>query len=120
MHAFNAGPAREEDPHVVRAAEGDRMALEELLRECSSQIRAGLTVRPSSRRSLDPEDVMQVTFLEAFLRVSSLRVRTRDGFEAWLARIAANNLRDALRGLQREKRPEAHERITRGPADETE
>lgn len=104
---------------VNRAVEGDLEALEELLRELSPRIRSRLVVNPRWRRSLDPADVLQVTFLEAFLRVSSLRERTRAGFEAWLARIAVNNLRDALRGLQSDKRPEAHDRITRGPMGES-
>ena len=110
---------QEEDARVTRAADGDSRALEELLRECSPRLRAGLVLQPRWRRSLDTEDVLQVTFLEAFLRVGSLRTRTLAGFEAWLSRIAGNNLRDAVRGLQRDKRPRAHARITRGPEGES-
>jgi len=109
----------EVDRRVSRAAGGDRAALEELLRECAPRVRARVAVHDRWRRSLDPEDVMQVTFLEAFLRAGSLRARDLAGFEAWLGRIAANNLRDALRGLQREKRPEAHQRVTHGPGGES-
>lgn len=108
-----------QDVHVVRAVDGDRAALEGLLRECEPMLRARLTVHPRWRRSLEADDVIQVTWLEAFLRIGALRERTRPGFEAWLARIAANNLRDSLRALQRDKRPEAHGRVTRGPAGES-
>jgi len=49
---------------------------------------------------------MQVTYLEAFLRINQLEARTSDGFRAWLDRLAQNNLRDAIRELQRQKRPD--------------
>ncbi len=105
-----------EDARVVRAAERDGDALEELLRELGPAIRAGLSIDRRWQASIDSEDVMQVTYLEAYLRVATLRARTTQGFRGWLARIAENNLRDALRALQRDKRPDGggRHRVTHG------
>jgi RNA polymerase sigma-70 factor (ECF subfamily) len=106
-------PAEPDDPRVVAAAGGDAAALEALLREHGPRVEAGLTIDPRWARVLEPADVMQVTYLEAFLRVRGLRTRTSAGFLSWLAACAANNLRDAVRELSREKRPDAHRRATR-------
>ncbi len=105
-----------EDARVVRAAEGDGDALEELLRELGPAVAAGLSIDRRWQASFDREDVMQVTYLEAYLRIATLRSRTAEGFRGWLANIAENNLRDALRALQRDKRPdgEGRRRATRG------
>jgi RNA polymerase sigma factor (sigma-70 family) len=48
---------------------------------------------------------MQVTYLEAFLRIRSFQAVGPGAFLAWLRRIADHNLRDAIKGLQRQKRP---------------
>lgn len=111
-----------EDARVVRAAEGDGDTLEELLRELGPAIAAGLTIDARWQASFDREDVMQITYLEAFLRIGALRVRTIEGFRGWLARVAENNLRDALRALQRDKRPhgEGRRRATPGSGNSTE
>lgn len=105
-----------EDQRVVRAVERDGDALEELLREFGPPVEAAILIDRRWRSSLDSEDVMQVTYLEAYLRVATLRSRTAEGFRLWLARIAENNLRDALRALQRDKRPDGggRRRATRG------
>ena len=105
-----------EDDCVVRAVQGDRDALEELLREVGPDVAAGLSIDPRWRVSFEREDVMQVTYLEAYLRVATLSRRTREGFRGWLASTAQNNLRDALRALKRDKRPDGagRRRATRG------
>jgi RNA polymerase sigma factor (sigma-70 family) len=48
---------------------------------------------------------MQVTYLEAFLQIQNFEPAGTAAFLGWLRRIAANNLRDAIRGLERLKRP---------------
>ena len=108
-------PGPEDDERVSRAVAGDLDVLDELLREAAPAVRAGLSIDPLWSRSFDRDDVLQVSFLEAYLRIRTLRILTRSGFRSWLARIAANNLRDAVRGLEREKRPDARRRVTRGP-----
>lgn len=102
------------DERVERAAQGDADALEELLREFGPPLGARLSIDARWRRLLEPEDVLQVTYMEAFLRAGALRTRTTAGFAAWLERMARNNLNDALRELTRAKRPDGHGRVTRG------
>ncbi len=109
-----AGPGAGEADRVARAAAGDAEALEALLREHGPRVRAGLSIGARLRRELDPDDVMQVTYLEAYLRVGALRESTERAFAAWLARVAENNLRDAVRGLERDRRGGAERRVTRG------
>ncbi|MHC4409258.1 MAG: RNA polymerase sigma factor [Planctomycetota bacterium] len=103
-----------EEPRIERAIDGDGEALEELLRECGPRVAAGICIDPRWRPSLESEDVMQVNYLAAYLRIFTLQARTMAGFRGWLARIAENNLRDAVRALQRDKRPDAYGRAVRG------
>lgn len=107
------------DALVLRAAKGDAAALGDLLRACAGTLRARLTIQPKWQRSLDLDDVLQVTYLEAFLRVRGLRTPTLASFTSWLARIAENNLRDAVRALGSTRRPEGNPRVTRGPDGES-
>lgn len=57
---------------------------------------------------------MQVTYLEAFLRITHLAATDAGQFVAWLRRIAENNLRDAVRILEADKRPNPSKRVTAG------
>jgi RNA polymerase sigma factor (sigma-70 family) len=109
----------EPDPRVRRAAEGDDAALEELLRESEAALRGRVSINPRWRRSLSVDDVLQVSYLEAFLRIGSLRSPTSSGFRTWMARIVDNNLRDAIRALERDKRPDARRRETVGVRGES-
>ncbi len=54
---------------------------------------------------------MQVAYLEAFLNIDRLTSRDAASFVAWLSRIARNTLRDAIKGLEREKRPNPARRV---------
>ena len=67
---------------------------------------------------LGVEDVLQVTYLEAFLRIKQLRSSSIEGFTAWLAKIAQNWVRDAVIALNSLKRPDPDRRLTaRDPDD---
>lgn len=98
---------------VTRAVEGDMDALSTLLDQIGPGIAKHLSTQIQSayRGLLDAEDVMQVTYLEAFLQIQRFAPRGRDSFGAWLTQIAINNLRDAIRELDRQKRPPADRRI---------
>ncbi|MEZ6016117.1 MAG: sigma-70 family RNA polymerase sigma factor [Planctomycetota bacterium] len=89
---------------VVRAVAGDPVALEELLREHARAVCDALHIAAHWRHSFDGDDLVQVTSMEAVLRIGSLRAQTVAGFRAWLARMAENNLRDAIKGLEAQKR----------------
>lgn len=70
-----------------------------------------MRIGPAYRSLLDPEDVIQVTYLEAFLRIEQLVAADERAFAGWLTRIADNNLRDAIRGLESDKRPAPSRRV---------
>ena len=63
------------------------------------------------RASVDADDVMQVTYLEAFLAMDRMTATDERGFVSWLRRAAKNNLRDAIKELGRKKRPPPNKRV---------
>ena len=75
---------------------------------------AGVQVGPGMRGRVDLSGVVQQTFLEAHQKLDQFR--GDDGGDgnaamaAWLRRILANNLADALRGARRDKRDVGRER----------
>lgn len=98
---------------VDRAVAGDADALTALLGEHGPPVgeRLGPQIGARYRSLIDVDDVLQITYLEAYLRIGSFRNRGTGAFAAWLERIATNNLRDAIRALERKKRPPADQRI---------
>jgi RNA polymerase sigma factor (sigma-70 family) len=106
------------DELVGRAVAGDPAALEALLREAAPRLRQGLAVDARFQREFDVDDILQVTFVEAFLRIRSLQQANLVSFTSWLRRIAEHNLADAVRASTRKKRDGAA-RITHGPAGES-
>lgn len=98
---------------VARAVKGDVDGLSELLAIFGPRIESNLKIGRSWRPMIEPGDVMQVTYLEAFLQISGFRPELAGSFEAWLRRIAENNLRDAIRGLERQKQLPPERRIER-------
>jgi RNA polymerase sigma-70 factor (ECF subfamily) len=102
---------------LQRAVEGDAPALRALLEHFGGEVRRRISGRIEKRwrASLDEDDVMQVTYLEAFLHIDQLTARDAASFLAWLTRIAENVLRDAIRGLSRQKRPDPARRIGSAP-----
>lgn len=84
---------------VPRAVAGDEAALTALLECNGAQVRSALQ-RSYHRRlkgQVELDDVMQVTYLEAYLCIRDFVPAGPKAFHAWLARIAENNLRDAIR-----------------------
>lgn len=106
-HAMNAS----DDELLLRAKGGDRQALGDLLLRCGPAIRSGLEINAKWRAILEPDDIMQVTYFEAFERIDRFQGRAK-AFRPWLRRIAENNLRDAIQWLQRDKRPQPGQRFT--------
>ena len=95
---------------LERARAGDEPALEALLLEHDGALRASIDINAKWRSVIEAEDVLQVTYLEAVLDLRTYRGDAA-GFGPWLLRIATNNLRDAIKGLEREKRPHPDRRI---------
>lgn len=109
-----------EDELVRRAVGGDMSALTSLLEHYCGAVRAALSIDQKWASVLDPDDVLQVTFLEAFLRIDKFKTEDSGAFLGWLNRIAQNNLRDAVRELSAVKRSPPGRRIGAGdPQDST-
>lgn len=102
-----------DDALLQLAVEGDVTALRTLLERFGSEVRQRVAGRIDKRwRALvDEDDVMQIAYLEAFLHIDQLTARDLPSFLAWLTRIAENALRDAVRGLSRQKRPNPARRV---------
>lgn len=96
-----------DDQLVSQAVAGDVDSLSELLARHDRPLRERLggKIGKPYRGAFDEDDVLQITYLEAFLRIGVFTPNGPGSFLAWLTRIAENNLRDAIRELQRHKRP---------------
>lgn len=95
-----------------RSVAGDRDALGALLLRHGPVVEEQLRIGNRWRGMLDSGDVMQVTYVEAFLHIASFVVTPTASFPAWLRRIAENNLRDAIRALE----SRGHQPKQRAPA----
>lgn len=104
---------------VARAASGNRDALVELLDRHGPSVERSLRISAAWQGRLDAADVMQVTYLEAFLRITTFDPQRPDSFAAWLRRIAEHNLLDAIRELEAERKRAAPRRIRAFNAEES-
>jgi RNA polymerase sigma-70 factor, ECF subfamily len=100
---------------VGRAVAGDADSLSTLLAHFGPQVERQLQIGRIWQSQIDPGDVMQVTYLEAFMQIGVFRPEQAGAFEAWLGRIAQNNLRDAIRGLERQKQMPQARRVEFAP-----
>ncbi|MFQ5424885.1 MAG: RNA polymerase sigma factor [Phycisphaerae bacterium] len=102
-----------DDSLIARAVEGDEDALSDLLVRYRATLRGRLRGRIGERYqgAFSEDDVLQVTFVEAFLRIRQFHPNGNGAFLAWLTRIAENNLRDAIRALDRVRRPPRDRRV---------
>jgi RNA polymerase sigma-70 factor (ECF subfamily) len=92
---------------IDRVRAGDAEALRTLLERSGAEVWSAIDreIGPTWRSLVDADDVMQVTYLEAFLHAADIRGNDEPAFASWLHRIARNNLQDAIKELQRKKRP---------------
>jgi RNA polymerase sigma-70 factor (ECF subfamily) len=96
-----------EEPALVAAAVGgDRVALERLLLahydELARRVAARLPARIQAIQAV--EDILQITFSQAFRDIGDFEPRTNASFGNWLARIAENRLLDAIKQHDAPKR----------------
>lgn len=97
------------DPQLLaQVVRGDETALSELLAHFGPIVRRELRIEPRWQSLVDADDVMQVTYLEAFLQIRKFQSGSLEGFSAWLRRIAENNLKDAIRDAARGRRHGNH------------
>ena len=95
------------------AVAGDEQALVDILREVEPELRIFVQRRIAQRLNplFDADDVLQVTYLEAFVRVVDFRGEGEKPFKSWLFRIAENNLMDAVRTSERQRRMPPDKRV---------
>ena len=95
-----------EDGLLDRAVAGDREALTQLLERHGPRVRRNLEhgIPPRWQAVMSADDVMQETYIDAFLDVSRFEPRGEGSFTAWLTQLAKRNLLDAVRMLDAEKR----------------
>ena len=109
------GPADAKlDALVLKAKTGDRQSLRELIEAVGPRVRVRIEpkIGPAIRTLIDTDDVMQVTYMEVVLRLSSFTGGGFSGFVAWVSRLAENNLIDAVRALEAAKRFDPRKKVT--------
>lgn len=101
---------------LQRAVGGDAEAASNLLKQFGPIVRGRINGKISKvwQSKLDADDVMQVTYLEAFLQLPRFVPGGPGSFVAWLTRIAENNLRDAVKELEAAKRPDPRRQVQTG------
>ena len=62
---------------------------------------------PALRGFLEPEDIVQETYLEAARKIDEFEAREPQGFYRWLVRIAGFKVKEANRRRQAKKRGQA-------------
>lgn len=109
--------AMDDESLLAAAVGGDADALTTLLGRFGGEVRAVITgaIGQQWRSVIDEDDVMQVTYVEAFLQIRHFQPNGIASFKSWLKRIAEHNLQDAVKELGREKRPNPRNRV-RAPA----
>ena len=98
---------------VEKAVAGDRVAIQQLLMSHTSVLTrfAASRLPKSVRDVVDPEDIVQQTFAQAFRSISRYRQQEGASFLSWLTGIAENKIMDTVKGLQREKRGGNRQRV---------
>lgn len=112
---------KESDHDILRRAiDGDSDAMSDLLREHTPGLRKRFRGQiPKRWRSvLTVDDVLQEAFTEAFLDIHQFEPRGDQAFRLWLERVLENNLIDAVRALEAEKRGGNRKRIEPNKDDE--
>ncbi|MBI1827292.1 MAG: sigma-70 family RNA polymerase sigma factor [Planctomycetes bacterium] len=110
-----------EESLTTAAIAGDNTALAQLLERSYSAVveRLAPTIGPSYRSLIDADDVYQVTCIEAFLKIREFRPEGSHAFVGWLTHIAQNNVRDAIRWLNRKKRMSPRKKAPRAHATDS-
>ncbi len=114
-------PGSDEAVLVAQAIEGSEPALTALLERFGPQVRHRLIgkVAATWQSVLELDDVLQVTYIEAFLQIEKFKPKGNGAFLAWLTQAAENNLRDAIRGLERAKRPNPKNQVNTSTSEDS-
>ncbi|HOW74044.1 MAG TPA: RNA polymerase sigma factor [Phycisphaerae bacterium] len=113
--------AASEDALIDNAIHGDRGALATLLEQYGPSVRRGLVgeIPPRWRSLLSEDDVMQQTYADAVRDIHKFKSQGVDAFPRWLATLMNNNLRDAIEGLEADRRGGKARRIEPKTGDQS-
>ena len=102
-----------DDQLLVRAHQGQHEAIVQLLERHGPAARGVLAgaIPGKFAAVVSVDDVMQQTYLDAFLDIGKFHARDAVAFKAWLIKLARRNLVDAIRMLRAEKRGGSRIRI---------
>ena len=94
------------DDRIRRAIAGDTDSLGQLLFDYHDRLtqRIAGKLSPEMRAAIDPDDVVQQTFIEAFRDIGRFQADSDRAFYAWLEKIAQNRLLDMVRARKSKKR----------------
>lgn len=106
---------------LAQAIQGSDDALCALLRFLDADLKAHVAALIGTRQRgiIEVEDVVQVTYLEAFLRIRRLHLNSEGAFRAWLWQVAENNVKDALKKMDAARRPPPDKRIATEDSDDS-
>jgi RNA polymerase sigma-70 factor (ECF subfamily) len=92
---------------VVRAREGDRLAVEALLERCIPSLKRWAHGRLplAARGSLDTSDLVQETVLHGLRRLDHFQPRHVGAMQAYLRQSVINRIRDEVRRISRQPAP---------------
>jgi RNA polymerase sigma-70 factor (ECF subfamily) len=98
--------ARESADLLRRAREGSREALGALLDRYAQRLLGLIRLRlgPALRDRIESRDVLQATLLKAIAGIDAFEGEGTGSLKAWLARIAANEIRDLADHHHRQRR----------------
>jgi RNA polymerase sigma-70 factor (ECF subfamily) len=120
-HSAPAELPTEEQALTAAAVAGDRVALERLLLShydaLARRVESRLPPRVQSTQAV--EDILQVTFCQAFRDIGSFEPRGEGSFGSWLSKIAENRLLDAIKQHDVQKRGGQLRRAGDSAADES-
>ncbi len=88
---------------IVEAQRGDRRAFERAIAAVEDELRATIDRRLGRglRPAIDPEDVLQETFLRAFKSVETSSWQGEESFLRWLVGIASNVVHEMAKQRKR-------------------
>ena len=92
---------------VIRAREGDRLAVEALLERCLPSLKRWAHGRLplAARGSLDTSDLVQETVLHVLRRLDHFQPRHVGAMQAYLRQSVINRIRDEVRRVSRQPAP---------------
>lgn len=105
--------AASDEELLPKAAQGDLAALQTMLHRHSGAVRSRIVdkIGDKWRPEIDSDDIMAVTYEDAFFHIRQMRARTTPSFLAWLNKIAENNLLEVIDFLDASKRPPVEKRV---------